>query len=198
MPKVTIEHKNKVKETIVQAAVKNFVKTGYASTKMDDISKTAGVSKGTLYLYFSSKEELFYSICKKSQQALIEQRSPLFMKKQSLASDLADFYDNYSLATKETQKFRVEALSESLHNPRLKRILNQNRREFEKSVTDFLRLMKNERGFFQDNVDLKSLASGMIALYDGLYISQIVGINHDENRDSWVKTMLALFYGTGN
>ncbi len=198
MPKVSSEHKTKVKETITQAAIKNFVRTGYANTKMEDIAKTADVSKGTLYLYFPSKEELFYAICKTSQQALIEQRSALFRKKENLTSDLANFYDNYYESTKETQKFRVEALAESIHNPKLRKILVQNRREFEESVTQFLNQMKKEGGFFQTKVDLSALASGMIALYDGLYLNKIVGISHYENKDTWVKTMMAIFFGSGN
>ena len=198
MPKVSTAHKTKVKETITQAAIKNFVKNGYANTKMDDIAKTADVSKGTLYLYFPSKEDLFYSICKKSQQSLIENRDPLFKKKESLASDLGKFYDNYTDATKETQKFRVEAIAESMHNPKLRRFLIQNKRDFEESVTQFLKLMKKERGFFHKNVVLTALASGIIALYDGLYLSKTVGVNHEENKDVWVKTMMAIFFGSGN
>ena len=198
MPKVSTAHKTKVKETITQAAIKNFVKNGYANTKMDDIAKKANVSKGTLYLYFPSKEDLFYSTCKKSQQSLIENRDPLFKKKESLASDLGKFYDNYTDATKETLKFRIEAIAESMHNPKLRRFLIQNKRDFEESVTQFLKLMKKERGFFQKNVDLAALASGIIALYDGLYLSKTVGVNHEENKDVWVKTMMAIFFGSGN
>ena len=198
MPKVSVEHKNKVKETITKAAMKNFAKFGYSKTKMDEIAKTADVSKGTLYLYFASKEDLFYAICKHSQKILIEERSALFKKKQSLKSDLGNFYDNYVNATKETQRFRVEALAESIHNSKLRKILNQNRREFEESVTLFLHHMRKEGGFFQDDVDLAALSSGMIALYDGLYLSNIVGIDHNENKDVWVKTMMAIFFGTGN
>jgi len=44
---------------IMQAAVDLFVSKGFASTKIDDIAKQAGVSKGTVYLYYSSKESLF-------------------------------------------------------------------------------------------------------------------------------------------
>ncbi len=36
-----------------------FGEQGYAGTKLDDIARRAGVSKGTLYLYFASKEALF-------------------------------------------------------------------------------------------------------------------------------------------
>ena len=47
-------------------------------------------------------------------------------------------------------------------------------------------------------MDLTALASGIIALYDGLYLSKTVGVNHEENKDVWVKTMMAIFFGSGN
>ncbi len=58
--------------TIVQAAVKIFSKEGFHDAKIDDIAQEAGVAKGTVYQYFSSKQELFqemikYSIEKYSQ-----------------------------------------------------------------------------------------------------------------------------------
>jgi len=115
MPKVSAEHKVEVKEAILKAAVKNFGKYGYANTKMDDIAKTADVSKGTLYLYFPSKEEMFQSVCKQTQQILIEERSGLFRDKKRLESDLGEFYDNYYLALKENQSFRIGALAEAVH-----------------------------------------------------------------------------------
>lgn len=47
---------------ILAAALKIFAEKGFAATKLDDIAKEAGVSKGTLYLYFESKEFLFKSL----------------------------------------------------------------------------------------------------------------------------------------
>jgi len=38
------------------------VERGYAGTRLDDVASRAGVSKGTLYLYYSSKEELFKAV----------------------------------------------------------------------------------------------------------------------------------------
>ncbi len=198
MPKVSAEHKVEVKEAILKAAVKNFGKYGYANTKMDDIAKTADVSKGTLYLYFPSKEEMFQSVCKQNQQILIEERSGLFRDKKRLESDLGEFYDNYYLALKENQSFRIGALAEAVHNPKLKRILHQNSKEFVDLVTEILKQMRREGGFFQKKVDLRSLAAGMCALYDGLDVSNVVGTSHKENKDVWVKTMMAIFFGSGN
>jgi AcrR family transcriptional regulator len=46
-------------EEILDAAVELFGEQGFARTKLDDVARRAGVSKGTLYLYFDSKESLF-------------------------------------------------------------------------------------------------------------------------------------------
>lgn len=44
---------------ILDAALTVFSARGFAAAKLDDVAKEAGVSKGTLYLYFASKEALF-------------------------------------------------------------------------------------------------------------------------------------------
>jgi len=196
MPKVSQEHKTKVKDTITKAAIKNFSKTGYAITKMDEISKTAEVSKGTLYLYFQSKENLFESICKSNQQILIDNRSGLFQNKSKIKQDLGIFYDNFLKALQSTQKIRFEALAESLHNPKLKKIIQKNRKEIEQNVEEFFKGMKKV-GFFKNESDLSLISSGVIALFDGLVISELVGTSHEENKKTWIKTMMIIFEGTG-
>ncbi len=47
---------------LTAAALELFVEKGFASTRLDDVAKRAGVSKGTLYLYFDSKEELLKTV----------------------------------------------------------------------------------------------------------------------------------------
>jgi AcrR family transcriptional regulator len=47
---------------LLQAALALFVEKGFAATKVEDVARLAGVSKGTLFLYFSSKEELFKAV----------------------------------------------------------------------------------------------------------------------------------------
>jgi AcrR family transcriptional regulator len=196
MPKVSEEHKTKVKETIMKAAIKNFSKTGFAITKMDDIAKTADVSKGTLYLYFQSKEDLFESICKSNQQILIDKRSGLFQNKGRIKQDLGIFYDNFLKAVQDTRNIRIEALAESVHNPKMRKIIQKNRKEIELNVEEFLKGMR-KGGFFQNNVDMNALSSGIIALFDGLFLSELIGTNHEDNKKAWIKTMMAIFEGTG-
>ena len=47
---------------IARAALELFVTKGFAATKLEDVAKAAGVSKGLPYLYFKSKEELFKAV----------------------------------------------------------------------------------------------------------------------------------------
>jgi AcrR family transcriptional regulator len=44
---------------ILDAAFDEFVKTGYAATRLEDVAARAGVTKGTIYFYFGTKERVF-------------------------------------------------------------------------------------------------------------------------------------------
>ena len=50
------------KNQILDAALKVFVKSGYAATTMSDIVQESGLSKGAIYHYYSSKKELFLAL----------------------------------------------------------------------------------------------------------------------------------------
>ena len=64
MPKETFLNLGEEKqENIMRAAISKFSSLGYEKSNMGDISKTAGVAKGSMYQYFENKKELFlYSI----------------------------------------------------------------------------------------------------------------------------------------
>jgi TetR/AcrR family transcriptional regulator len=51
---------------LLTAALELFVEKGFAATRAEEVAKRAGVSKGTLFLYFSSKEELFKAVVREN------------------------------------------------------------------------------------------------------------------------------------
>lgn len=53
-------------QELLAAALDLFVERGFAATRLDDVAKQAGVSKGTLYLYFTNKEELFKAVIREN------------------------------------------------------------------------------------------------------------------------------------
>jgi AcrR family transcriptional regulator len=58
---------------LLSAALNVFVDKGYAAARLEDVASMAGVSKGTLYLYFKNKEELFMAVLRESIIPLIDQ-----------------------------------------------------------------------------------------------------------------------------
>ena len=72
--------KEKRPAEITQAALAAFAEHGYAATRVDDVAKRAGVSKGLLYLYFKTKEELFKAVI----------RSVIVPRIDALKTDIAD------------------------------------------------------------------------------------------------------------
>jgi AcrR family transcriptional regulator len=57
---------------ILEAALAVFAERGFAATRMDDIARRAGVTKGTIYLYFESKEAVFRSLVSESIGSTIQ------------------------------------------------------------------------------------------------------------------------------
>src|SRR3974390_2782572 len=51
---------------LLQAALELFVEKGFAATRSEEVAARAGVSKGTLFLYFPSKEELFKAVVREN------------------------------------------------------------------------------------------------------------------------------------
>ena len=57
---------------LLVAALELFTERGYAATRLEDVAKRAGVSKGTVYLYFSGKEELFKAVIREGLVPVLE------------------------------------------------------------------------------------------------------------------------------
>ncbi len=58
-------------DEILEAALEEFTKHGYAGTRLDDVATRAGVTKGTIYVYFPSKEQLFHAVVRKYQRPML-------------------------------------------------------------------------------------------------------------------------------
>ena len=58
---------------ILDAALAVFAQKGFAATRLDDVAAKAGITKGTIYFYFDSKQALFEALARQSVGAQIEQ-----------------------------------------------------------------------------------------------------------------------------
>jgi AcrR family transcriptional regulator len=60
-------HDQRKRRQILDGAYRLFMRQGFDATSMGDIAKEAGVSKGTLYVYFDSKERLFHELVREEK-----------------------------------------------------------------------------------------------------------------------------------
>lgn len=75
-------------QELTAAALELFVEKGFAATRLDEIAARAGVSKGTLYLYFDSKEELFKAVIREGLLPLLAEGEELMASMPGSASEL--------------------------------------------------------------------------------------------------------------
>ena len=75
---------------ILDAALACFAERGFAATRLDDVAKRAGVTKGTLYLYFPNKEELFKAVVRQAIVANIARGEALVAESAEPASVLLE------------------------------------------------------------------------------------------------------------
>ena len=95
-----MQHENPVKEHLRQrrketrpqelldAALALFVEKGFAATRAEEVAQHAGVSKGTLYLYYPSKEELFKAVVRQNLVNLITEGLEALAQHTGSSSDL--------------------------------------------------------------------------------------------------------------
>jgi len=80
---------------ILEAALVVFAERGLSAARLEDIAQRAGVSKGTIYLYFANKEELFREVVRNSVIAYIERAEATLTNQADAEQALRDWMTGY-------------------------------------------------------------------------------------------------------
>lgn len=73
---------------LLHAALDLFIERGFSATRLEDVASRAGVSKGTLYLYFVNKEELFKAVIRQGMVPFLERAEHLIDEYRGSSYDL--------------------------------------------------------------------------------------------------------------
>ena len=88
------------REEILDAAQKVFFEKGLTAATMDEIAETAELSKGTLYLYYKCKEDLYLGVMMRGMQILHDRLADVIAKNRPVPQTLADlaqaFFDFFN------------------------------------------------------------------------------------------------------
>jgi len=75
-------------QEILEAAFTEFSRNGYATTTLDQIAERAGVTKGTIYVYFENKEHLFISMVRELMKVTLDTMQDMFARHEGSTAEL--------------------------------------------------------------------------------------------------------------
>ena len=184
MPKVVAGYKEEARRTILVTASEVFAEKGYHEATMDDVAKKLGVSKGAVYQYFVSKEQLFQELCGSAAKKLEEMLRSSFTG--PVLRDAAERYMNAELErVGRKQMLMFDAFAEAPRNPALNRVVRENYVACCKVLVEFLEGLK-DAGLVKRSVDSDSAAKFLIALRHGLVTSVFQGLGREEAMKMWL------------
>lgn len=94
-PIVSKDYKEKKKEKIVQSALECFAQKGFVTTTVNDIGVHSGVSKGSIYNYFDSKEAIYFELLNAATERDKVDITNKFSKLRSALSKINFLFDVY-------------------------------------------------------------------------------------------------------
>jgi len=191
MPRVLQDYKIRAKKRIIEAAITVFAKKGYNRAKMTDIAKEIGVSKGTLYQYFKSKEDLFEAVVQIPFEKIEEEPLAELLESGNLLDISSNsFYDKlwstplFFSEPSWPPSLMFEIVSEASRKPKLANSLQRMYDDALTYLTNFFEDQK-EKGIIRRDVNTHNLALGLIALQDGLQGYELFGMDRSETEKAW-------------
>ena len=181
------------RQQIMDAALNCFARKGYHKTTMDDIVAESGLSKGSLYWYFKSKDELFFSLInsffleiQQDMDAIFEQPTSATDKLRALSHEFASFYEEVAEFLNVFFEFwMLGALNEQL-NHLFHDMLSRYRGVIASIIEDGI----NAGEFKEVNAD--QLAVTVMAAYDGLWFYKMLMPNQvdlDRASQTFIETL---------
>ena len=172
---------------LVKAASAVFAEKGYASTRVADIAERAGVGKGTVYEYFSSKEELLFAVFEMTNTEISRRMDTALAGGGSTEEQLHNLLRlGAEVITEQIEMqpvildFWAASRGKSFEEAHRKAVVSSYTL-FRKLVADFIRAGQ-QQGEFTTTIDADALAATIVATVDGLGIQLFFDRSLDPHR----------------
>ena len=117
--------KNQKRKKILDKAWELFRKNGYEETKVEDISRELGVSKGSFYTYFKTKDEVLYEILERIKKENEERISKINVN-QEPSKILEDYViSKMNYIVKLLNNMKISSINRNLSNSKLKNFFEE-------------------------------------------------------------------------
>ena len=195
------KEKDSRKKLILKSARTLFFKKGFNNVTVDEIAKSSELGKGSIYLYFNSKEEIYAQILLNDIEDFNQQVYVLLNKKK-IAADLlvefsniyVDFFFNDGELFRILMTYMLQPAKMNLTEKLNSQILTANARSID-VIGKILKLGVSSKEF-SSNINLKQNQNAIWGLLNGiisLYIFSGSPIKRRERINSTIKLALEVF-----
>lgn len=189
MPKVSDEYKEEKRKDLLRSALACFGEKGYEATTVDDIIRHAGVSKGMLYTYFSSKEEILLELLKQRTARFVEElrleliRTPKYLDKVRVL--IARYRD--TPLTDDQKQWTIVYLEYWLASSRVPHRQGLLTERYNMLVQFLAEIIADgqRRGEFQADLDATTAATLYWAVCDGATLHSLQTGDSNQTRAMW-------------
>lgn len=178
-PKVTEEYKEQKKKDVLTSAMACFAEKGYQAATIDDIVAHSGMSKGALYNYFKSKEEIYLALQEEATKKTFERLHQNFTPEMTASEKLHQLFSmNAALPFQEekTRKWasvQLEFWINASRNPELKEKMRE-RLAMYRTLGKAIIQEGQATGEFRKDADQEVIAESFWALLDGAFLHVLV------------------------
>jgi AcrR family transcriptional regulator len=166
------------RKCILEAAEQLFAETGYANTTIRSVAGRAGLSVGTIYLYYGNKEELYSELFRHQLESFSAMTEPLREKEPLAAiSGLIDSYLDYSIKKAKLVSMQIKEHDLEIKKP-LKRAFFDSQKRL---IADILE--KGVRKKIFRKMDCRATASVIFYCLRGMILAQLSGDLGADARD---------------
>lgn len=164
------------KERIIAAAARVFAQRGYAGSSVADIAASAAIGKGTVYEYFSSKEDLFFAVFewylqgtgRQARVGIAALGGSAAERLMALSTSIMDLWDEIKDGFTLTMEFWAASASSQMRD-RFRTAFRRWYADFRAIVSALIR-EGIERGEFHRDARPDSIAAALVGTWDALLL----------------------------
>ena len=196
----TKEEAEQTRNKILSAAIKVMNKKGISSTRFEDIAKESKVTRGAVYHYFKSKNEILYAIHENNKKKLFhlfekyfnETIDPVISLKNGLKEIFAKFEEDKEFRAVEELFLKVEFTSLIKEDKALHSLFEEDKEE---TIAKMLELVKRGQvsGSIRKDIEVENLGHAIISFYLGfisLWFMQVRKFSIKEQSSDYIDILL--------
>jgi AcrR family transcriptional regulator len=177
---------------ILDAARACFMRKGYFATKMDEIARESGLSKGGIYFHFDSKRDIFRHLVEREYNRDMEFIDSVLDAERDIATILVGLGEHFvqEFASTDTPRFTAIIAEMAIRDEEIREMLQELQENYIQRLADVLERAMDEGQLRQ--VDARATAIILKAIIDGIQAGMAVG-GQTPDLESLMATSMELF-----